>query len=67
MGGVNVANENPSDYQELLRQYDELRNKELELLKERHGADKALQELRFEIARIAARISNLNGTDKPCW
>jgi len=62
-----VADPNPSDYQQLVRKYDELRDKELELTKKRHAADKELQETRFEIARVAAEISRALGPNMPCW
>jgi hypothetical protein len=55
------------DFAELVRQYDELRASELDLLNKRHAADKELQLTRFRAAELAARIARASVNDVSCW
>lgn len=57
-----------ADYKDLVRQYDEMRQREMDFVSKRHEADLELQKIRFEIKRIADRIVRTNtGIEMPCW
>ncbi|RWC87645.1 MAG: hypothetical protein EOS72_20585 [Mesorhizobium sp.] len=63
-----MSEKDEAEYKELVRQYDTMRQMEMDFVSKRHEADRELQKVRFDIRRLAEKIARTSFVgDMPCW